>query len=347
MSLFEVVDGTTAPAVPALRAELLTKHYVLRGRQKGLVRAADGVSLSLWAGKVLAVVGESGSGKTTVSRMLAHLIRPSSGRIHLDGQDATRGNSRRYRSTVQLVFQDPFSSFNPAHRIRYHLERPLRNYLGIRRGEALDAAVAKLLVRVKLDEQFAGKYPYELSGGQLQRVAIARALAAGPRVLLADEPVSMLDVSIRLGILNLLGELRDQEDLAILYVTHDIASARYFADSVAVMYGGQIVEQGSSLQVADSPAHPYTQLLIAAAPDPEREQARDPMTAAVSGVASAGAASTGCRFRSRCPFAMEVCRRDPVHIEVSAGHSAACWLHDEGVSEADRRPVSNGAGART
>jgi peptide/nickel transport system ATP-binding protein len=328
---------------PALRSERLSKHYQLRGRQKGLVRAADEVSLSLWPGQVLAVVGESGSGKSTVSRMLSRLIRPSSGKVLLDGADMMSTSTRAYRSQVQLVFQDPFSSFNPGHRIRYHLERPLRNLRKVPRGAPLRTAVNELLRRVKLDEQYADKYPFELSGGQLQRVAIARALAANPRVLLADEPVSMLDVSIRLGILNLLGELRDHEDIAILYVTHDIASARYFADEIAVMYGGQVIEKGPSLSVADAPAHPYTRLLLAAAPDPERSEERAPLSAAVSGAASSNRVTSGCRFRSRCPFAMDVCSQDPPTVEIEAEHTAACWLYADGEAGGRQQPDQEGA----
>jgi peptide/nickel transport system ATP-binding protein len=323
---------------PVLRAEHLTKHYRLRGRgQRRVVRATDDVNISLFPGRVLAVVGESGSGKSTFARMLAKLIKPTSGRIFLRGADAARLKVHDYRRVTQLVFQDPFASFNPVHDIRYHLERPLRNYLGVRKGKALDKAVGDLLTRVKLGPQFADKFPYELSGGQLQRVAIARALAAEPEVLLADEPVSMLDVSIRLGILNLLGELRDDAGLAILYVTHDIASARYFADEIVVMYSGQVIERGSSLDVADRPAHPYTQLLLAAAPDPERTEAPS-ITAAVSGAPTA-AVSTGCRFRARCPFAMAVCEKDPPDFDMGDGHTAACWLHADDLTDAEKTPV--------
>jgi peptide/nickel transport system ATP-binding protein len=269
--------------------------------------------------------------------MLARLVKPTSGGIYLKGADSARIRIRNYRSVTQLVFQDPFASFNPVHDIRYHLERPLQNYLKVRKGKDLDKAVGDLLTRVKLGPQFADKFPYELSGGQLQRVAIARALAAQPEVLLADEPVSMLDVSIRLGILNLLGELRDDGGLAILYVTHDIASARYFADEIAVMYSGQVIEKGTSLDVADKPAHPYTQLLLASAPDPERVEAPE-ITKAVSGAPST-AAATGCRFRSRCPFAMAVCETEPPQFGVDDGHTAACWLHSDSLTDDDKIPL--------
>jgi peptide/nickel transport system ATP-binding protein len=195
-------------------------------------------------------------------------------------------------------------------------------------GGNVDAAVADLLHRVALKpaENFMNKFPYELSGGQRQRVAIARALAVRPRVLLADEPVSMLDVSIRLGVLNLLADLRDREHLAILYVTHDIASARYLADTIVVMYAGQLVEAAPSVNVTDHPAHPYTQLLLSAAPDSGRPE--PPKLAAHGAPPSLLAPPSGCRFHPRCPYAMEICSRQvPPSFAVSPGHIAACWLH--------------------
>jgi peptide/nickel transport system ATP-binding protein len=200
--------------------------------------------------------------------------------------------------------------------------------------------VAALLSRVALKppESFTDKFPHELSGGQRQRVAIARALAVRPRVLIADEPVSMLDVSIRLGVLNLLAELRDEERLAILYVTHDIASARYLADTIVVMYAGQLVESAPSTSLTDSPAHPYTQLLLSAAPDPDR--VTPPHLQGRGAPPSLSAPPSGCRFHPRCPFVMDICKREvPPSIAVSPGHIAACWLH---VNPADRVGSENG-----
>ena len=237
-----------------------------------------------------------------------------------------------------MVFQDPFASLNPVHRVRHHLTRPLQIH-HTADGD-VDEAVLQLLHRVALDPpaKFADKFPHELSGGQRQRVAIARALAVRPRVLLADEPVSMLDVSIRLGVLNLLADLRDRERLAILYVTHDIASARYLADTIVVMYAGQLVEAAPSVTLTDSPAHPYTQLLLSAAPDPERLER--PVLAARGAPPSLLAPPPGCRFHPRCPHVMEICKRmAPPTVTVSPDHAAACWLH---VDPADR--VVDGAG---
>jgi peptide/nickel transport system ATP-binding protein len=338
-----VTDLSTGAAVPAsdrprgtpvLEARGLTKHFrvysrAARGQRRfrGVVHACEDASLVLEAGRVTALVGESGSGKTTLARMLARLIAPTRGEILLAGKPVPRRRLRGYRHKVQIVFQDPFASLNPIHSVRYHLSRPLRIHHRARGKAAVEAAVEAVLTRVKLEppEQFADKLPHELSGGQRQRVAIARALAAGPTVLLADEPVSMLDVSIRLGVLNLLGELRDVEGLAILYVTHDIASARYFADTMTVMYAGRVVESGPSLEVTDHPAHPYTQLLLDAAPDPERTGPR--VIEARGSAPSLIAPPPGCRFHPRCPYAMPVCSEQlPPDISVGEGHVAACWL---------------------
>jgi peptide/nickel transport system ATP-binding protein len=290
------------------------------------------------AGKVTAVVGESGAGKTTVARLLAKIIKPDEGEILLDGRRAPRGRPRSYAAKVQMVFQDPFASLNPVHTIRHHLVRPLE--IHHMAGGKPDVAVAELLRRVALrpPENFTGKFPHELSGGQRQRVAIARALAVRPRVLIADEPVSMLDVSIRLGVLNLLAELRSEERLAILYVTHDIASARYLADTIVVMYAGQLVESAPSTSLTDSPAHPYTQLLLSAAPDPDR--VTPPHLQGRGAPPSLSAPPSGCRFHPRCPFVMDICKSEvPPSIEVSPGHVAACWLH---VNPADRVGSENG-----
>lgn len=325
-----VVHGPKRPGTPALEARNLTKHFPVHqfGGGRQVVHAVEDISLALPEGTVTAVVGESGSGKSTLARLLTQLIKPTSGELLLDGRPVgTSGKERRaYTSQVHLVLQDPFSSLNGVHSVRYHLERPLKLHRKVGRGE-LDALAKSLLERVALSpaENYIDKFPHELSGGQRQRVAIARGLAVQPRVLLADEPVSMLDVSIRLGVLNLLDDLRERERLAILYVTHDIASARYLADTVVVMYAGQVVESGPATQITDSPAHPYTQLLLSAAPDPSRTE---PVELRGRGAPpSLVDPPSGCRFHPRCPFAMAVCKEAaPPALPAAGEQVAACWL---------------------
>jgi peptide/nickel transport system ATP-binding protein len=357
----ETAAAPRAPetGVPLLEARSLTKHFLVhhaqrRGRARlarrvagapPVVHAVEDVSLALPQAGITAVVGESGSGKSTLARLLARLITPTSGHLLLDGREVPASNRgrREYARAVQLVLQDPFSSLNPVHDVRYHLARPLQIHGLGDSGRDLDSAITGLLERVALTPaaQFVRKYPHELSGGQRQRVAIARALAVRPRVLLADEPVSMLDVSIRLGVLNLLGDLRERDRLGILYITHDIASARYLADVIMVMYAGQVIESGPAAVVTDEPAHPYTQLLLSAAPDPDR--AEPPSLQGRGSPPSLVAPPSGCRFHPRCPYAMAVCaERTPPPAQVAAGHSSACWLHASGLTQAERRPLSSG-----
>jgi peptide/nickel transport system ATP-binding protein len=343
-----------------------------RGRRQTLY-AVDDVSFTLHSGQTTALVGESGSGKSTIVRMLARLTKPTSGEIRLD-ETVVRGGPRavrRYRSDVQMVFQDPFGSLNPTHTVGYHLQRPLRLHGVASDGRSARDGVLELLDRVNLTppERVIDRYPHELSGGQRQRVAIARALAPRPKVLLADEPVSMLDVSIRLEILDLIDTLKQQEDLAVLYVTHDLATARYFASSIMVLYRGQVVESGSSDEVILRPAHPYTQVLAEAAPDPARPRLVDPgARRSLHGSSQRSADRPGCLFRSRCPSAMNICEQPvptfPVGAVGAAGaagpagpvgaagpvgsgglapHVARCWLLDP---ETDRTGDAGQAVAR-
>jgi len=326
-----------------LEAREITKHFPA-GR-RGAVQAVDGVSLALPAGAITAIVGESGSGKSTLARLFARLLKPTSGQLLLDGGPVPpgRGGQRRHAQQVQMVLQDPFASLNPVHDVRYHLTRPLKVH-GLGPAGSLEESLTVLLERVALTppERFLRKYPHELSGGQRQRVAIARALAVRPRLLLADEPVSMLDVSIRLGILNLLAGLREHEGMTILYITHDIASARYLADEIAVMYAGRLAESAPAISVTDRPAHPYTQLLLSAAPDPDRPE---PVHLSSRGsVPSLLAPPTGCRFHPRCPHVMDICSQLPPPLAtVAPGHASACWLHVPerlagAAATAERRP---------
>ncbi|WP_089154348.1 ABC transporter ATP-binding protein [Micromonospora sp. NBS 11-29] len=365
---------TTTESAPApadevvLEAVGLTKHFPVRRRLRDLlsrtstvVHAVDDVSIALRRGRVTALVGESGSGKSTVARLLAQLYPRTGGDIRLHGTSTRVRSGRRFRAyvrRVQLILQDPFASLNPVHTVRYHLTRSLRIHGNAGTGDdGLEKALADLLTRVSLTppERYLDAFPHELSGGQRQRVAIARALGADPEVLLADEPVSMLDVSIRLGVLNLLQDLKDRLNLAILYITHDIASARYFADETIVMYAGRMVEGGDSETVTQRPAHPYTRLLIDSAPDPER----------ITGAGADGAAVTergqgeppslihppaGCRFHPRCPQAMPRCTTDlppPIPVDDRPGHWAACWLFDPAtVAAAEAAPDTAREAAR-
>src|SRR3954471_14005906 len=317
---------------PLLEVQSLTKRFPVGSTlHRAYLNAADDVSFALRRGTVTALVGESGSGKTTVARLLARLYEPIAGTVLFEGSDVSRAQRRRdlvrYRSDVQMIFQDPFGSLNPAKTIRHHVERPLRIH-DIVPGAQIEARVHELLRTVGLvpPEDVAAKYPHELSGGQRQRVAIARALAVEPKVVLADEPTSMLDVSIRIGILNLMLKLKEERDIAFLYVTHDLASARYLADDILVMYAGQIVERGPVEQVLADPLHPYTQLLLSAVPDAGlHDVKRIPVRPGTAGAAVDPPA--GCRFVSRCPLAIDVCSElTPSLVEARRSQSARCHV---------------------
>ncbi|GLV53488.1 dipeptide/oligopeptide/nickel ABC transporter ATP-binding protein [Dictyobacter sp. S3.2.2.5] len=329
-----------------LEALHIRKYFASRQgsplRASAFIHAVEDVSLALYPGKATALVGESGSGKSTMARLLARMYDPTEGEIRFRGQPInlkkrSYGVLREYRRHVQLIFQDPFSSLNPVHTIRHHLAGPLRVYRRARSRTEEEELLLELLRRVNLEpaEQFIDKYPHQLSGGQRQRIAIARALAVQPEVLLADEPVSMLDVSIRLDILNLLLSLKDEERLALLFITHDIASARYFAEETVVMYAGQLVEGGPSDEVIQHPAHPYTQLLISAAPNPARvnldtneapELVELPARGEIPGLLHP---PSGCRFHTRCPHAMPVCKqRFPERTDLGGGHWTNCFLYN-------------------
>ncbi|MBO1752150.1 ABC transporter ATP-binding protein [Actinotalea sp. BY-33] len=253
-----------------LEFDHVTKVYSVRGA--GQIKALDDVSFTLESGRTIGLVGQSGSGKSTIAKILTQLETPTSGQVRLDGQPIPRRGAglRAYRQTLRMVFQDPFASLNPYHSIRYHLERPLRLDAVVPQAE-LEDEVRRLLHRVRLEpDAVIDRRPHELSGGQRQRVAIARALASRPRLLVADEPVSMLDVSLRLGVLNLLADLGRDEGLGVLYITHDLATARHFSDEILVLNQGQVVERGTADDVILRPQHPYTRELRAASPDPEK-----------------------------------------------------------------------------
>ncbi|MDT9684019.1 ABC transporter ATP-binding protein [Streptomyces sp. TRM76323] len=321
----------------------LVKDFSVRtGLRRSRLRAVDDVSFSLAPGRTVALVGESGSGKSTVARMIARLERPTGGRITATAADGTEIPDRRYRDHVQMVFQDPFASLNPFHTVEHHIARPLKLHGVTGTAAETRERVEQLLERVNLHPaaDIAQRRPHELSGGQRQRVAIARALAPGARVVVADEPVSMLDVSIRLGVLNLLARLQREDDLAVLYITHDLATARHFSDEILVMYRGRVVERGAADEVILHPRHPYTRLLASAAPNPDVSAGRTELlsgTRAVepTGPGAAPPADSGCTFRDRCPQAMDVCSRPVRDHAVAPGHFAKCWLYADGTDRVD------------
>jgi peptide/nickel transport system ATP-binding protein len=311
--------------VAPLEVRDLTKHFKK-------LHAVDDVSFELRPGTITALVGESGSGKSTIARLLARLHDPTSGSVLFEGRDVSRVRRRRdvvhYRSQVQMIFQDPFGSLNPVKTVRHHIERPLRIHKIVPTSEVAER-VESLLRSVGLvpPDVIAAKYPHELSGGQRQRVAIARALAVEPKVVLADEPISMLDVSIRIGILNLMARLKEEHEIAFLYVTHDLASARYLADDILVMYAGQIVERGPVEQVLAEPLHPYTRLLLAAVPDPARPLETERIDVRKGLASAASDPPDGCRFVTRCPLAIDVCSHvTPVLVEARPHHAARCHV---------------------
>ena len=329
------IAPVSAPPTQVLEIIGLTKYFPVGGLlQSAQVHALEDVSFTIGRGEVVAVVGESGSGKSTTARLVARLMPPTSGTIKLNGQDVLASEPKRpslgYRAKVQMVFQDPFGSLNPVHSIGHHLVRPLKIHGKARgKGETRDKT-HELLATVGLNPpaDYARKFPHELSGGQRQRVAIARALAADPVLLLADEPISMLDVSIRMGVLNLMERLKEERGLSYLYITHDLASARYIGDRTHVMYAGRMVEGAPSEELVSEPAHPYTKLLLSAVPNPAAERTRINARGEVPSLVNP---PPGCPFASRCPAVMDVCRQVMPGIEhVTAKHWVRCHLYGPG-----------------
>jgi oligopeptide/dipeptide ABC transporter ATP-binding protein len=301
---------------------------IVRGRRPA-VRALDGVSLDIGAGDAVAVVGESGCGKTTLGRLMLKLTEPTDGAITFDGTalGGLAGESlRAFRRQAQLVFQNPFDALNPRFTIYRAVAEPLLN-AGIPRAEHAER-VAQAFRRVHLPdlERYLDRYPHQLSGGQLQRVVLARALVLAPRFLVADEPVSMLDVSVRAGILALLREVRDAMGLTAVYISHDLALVRYLCERTVVMYLGTVVEDGPTAEIVRNPRHPYTRALVAAVPVPDADQDRAPLP--ISGnVPDAREPPSGCRFRDRCPHAFDRCAVEaPVLRVTDDGHRVACHL---------------------
>ena len=326
----------------------------LRRRTGGGVRAVDGIDLEIRKGEILGLVGESGSGKTTTSRVVSKLTKPTAGRIKFDGVDVTnvRGRDlRRYRQRIAVIFQDPYETLNPQQSIFDFVAEPLVVSGVVRDAKEREDRVYAALESAGLrpGRVFARRYPHELSGGQRQRVVIAGALVLGPQLVIADEPVSMLDVSIRTELLQLMLALRTARDLTYLFITHDLALAWVIADRIAVMYLGKIMEIGPANKVITEPRHPYTAALVSVAPSPEPPApgVRAKRTILVGETPDAAAIPQGCRFNTRCPLVFDRCRvEEPPLIEVGDGHAAACWLAERATTAggiADLLPNASGA----
>jgi peptide/nickel transport system ATP-binding protein len=322
-----------------LRADHLTRHFSIGGTlARGTLHAVDDVSFSIGEREIVALAGESGSGKSTVARLLARIYKPTSGTVAFEGRPLSAFRSRRdalrYSGQVPMVFQDPFSSLNPVFRVSHGVLRALKLHRPGLSADERRAEAARVFDVVGLGAGMLGRYPHELSGGQRQRVGFAQALATKPRLILADEPVSMLDTSIRIGLLNLMAKLRDEEGVSILYITHDIAGARYVADRLIVMYAGQVAESGPIEDVLAAPRHPYTQLLLSAVPDPKAPPPSLEAMAAARGERGEPPKvidpKPGCRFMPRCPVSTDMCGQVTPELKVLGPGEVACHVAQTG-----------------
>ena len=307
------------------------------GKKRKVIKAVDDVSLKLFKGEIFGLIGESGSGKTTLGKIAMKLYTATEGKIIFNGDDVTNCDKKRkelYRRQVQMIFQDPYASMNPRFKIRDVLEEPLiiHKIKGSRKEH--DEKIIKALKEVKLNppEEFMGRYPHMLSGGQRQRIATARTLILNPEIVVADEPVSMIDLSTRAEILHMMKDVQRELNLTYLYITHDLSTARYFTDRIAVMYLGRIMEMGKADDVIDNPQHPYTRALINAVPEPKAGMLNVIKELPISGeIPSPANVPSGCRFHTRCPYADPSCsnEEEPSLIDIGAGHFHACRLADK------------------
>ena len=324
---------------PLLEVNNIRKHYPLGGGffgRKGFVYAVDDVSFTLHKGETLALVGESGCGKSTVGKAILRLFDLTAGQIVLDGtriDDLSKGALRPMRRRMQVVFQDPFSSLNPRMRVKDILAEPIRNF-GLAKSRAeLDATLGDLMERVGLPRDAIGRWPHEFSGGQRQRIGIARALAAKPDIIICDEAVSALDVSVKAQIVNLLQDLQKELGLSLLFISHDLAIVEHMTHRIAVMYLGKIVETAPKRALFQKAMHPYTRALLSAVPVPDPDARRERIIL-TGDVPSPVNPPKGCRFNTRCPYVFERCRVDEPRLKpVGEGHMAACHLHERPVAE--------------
>ena len=333
------MSARSASTGPLIEVRGLCKHFDLRkgltrflsGRASHLVRAVDGVDLSIRRGETVGLIGESGCGKTTLGRTILRLQDPTSGRIIFDGEDITNledAGLKPLRRRMQIIFQDPYASLNPRRTVEAIVGLPLRMHEGVP-AESVRERVGSLLERVGLRASHIRRYPHQFSGGQRQRIGIARALIVNPEFVVCDEPVSALDVSIQAQILELLDDLKRELGLTYLFISHDLSVIGYVADRIVVMYLGEVVETGTTEQVLDEPRHPYTQALISAVPKLAADE-RGSRIQLEGDLPSPLSPPPGCKFHTRCPKSMDVCRRvEPRAVEVANGHRVACHLYGE------------------
>lgn len=325
-----------------LQVKGLKKYFPIKagifGKHVGDVKAVDDVSFELKKGETLGIVGESGCGKSTTGRSIMRLIEPSEGEIYFEGKNISKMDKealRKVRRDIQMVFQDPYASLNPRHNVQKILEEPLKVH-GIGDEKERKEKVKKLLDIVGLSSYHAQRYPHQFSGGQRQRIGIARALMTNPKLIIADEPVSALDVSIQAQVLNLMKDLQEELGLTYIFIAHDLGVVRHISDRVGVMYLGKMVELATSESLYDKPLHPYSQALLAAVPVPDPHFKRE--TELLKGdIPSPSNPPSGCTFHTRCPFKMDACTKIvPQLVEVETGHSVACHLYDDSINNDNR-----------